>query len=93
MKNKIINFIKKKNKKPIVLLTAYSKSISKILDKYCDSILVGDSLANTLYGMKNTHEITLDMMINHAKSVKLGIKKSLLIVDLPKNTYTNNKIA
>ena len=80
-----------KGKSPIVCLTSYSKALSKILDKYCDLILVGDSLANVLYGMKNTHKVTLDMMINHAISVRLGTKKSLLVVDMPKNTY-NNKV-
>ena len=70
MKTKIKNFLNKKNKKKIVCLTSYSKSISRILDKYCDLILVGDSLANVLYGMKNTHNLKLDTMINHAKSVQ-----------------------
>jgi 3-methyl-2-oxobutanoate hydroxymethyltransferase len=93
MLKKIKNFIKKKGTTPIVCLTAYSKNFSRILDNYCDAILVGDSLANVLYGMKNTHKITLDMMINHACSVKQGVKNSLLIVDMPKGTYTNNKNA
>ena len=55
MKQKIKNFLNKKKKEKIVCLTSYSKSISKVLDKYCDLILVGDSLANVLYGMKTTH--------------------------------------
>ena len=44
-------------KKKIVCLTSYSKSISRILDKHCDIILVGDSLENVLYGMKTTHNL------------------------------------
>ena len=75
------------------MLTAYSHIFSRILDKYCDAILVGDSLANTLYGMSNTHQINLDMMINHAKSARQGIKKSLMVVDLPINTYKSVKTA
>ena len=70
-------------------MTSYSKSISKILDKYCDLILVGDSLANVLYGNKTTHELKLQTMINHAKSVTLGAKKSLVVVDMPKGSYKN----
>ena len=93
MKTKIKNFLNKKNKKKIVCLTSYSKSISRILDKYCDLILVGDSLANVLYGMKNTHNLKLDTIINHAKSVKLGTKKSLFVVDMPKDSYKNPKQA
>ena len=86
MRSKILSFVKNKNKK-ITCLTAYSKTTAKILDKYCDLVLVGDSLANVLYGMKNTHNLSLDTIINHAKSVKLGIKRSLFVVDMPKGSY------
>ena len=87
MSLKIKNFLNKKNKRKIICLTAYSKSIAKILDTQCDLVLVGDSLANVLYGMKNTHNLSLDTMINHAKAVRRGIKKSLLVVDMPKDSY------
>ena len=56
-------------------------------------ILVGDSLANVVYGMKNTHNLKLETMINHGKSVKLGAKKSLVVVDMPKDSYSNPKQA
>jgi len=93
MNKKIKAIINKKNKTQIVSLTAYSKNIAKILDKYCDIILVGDSMANVLYGHKNTHKINLKNIIQHTLSVKLGVKKSLLVVDLPKGTYKNEKSA
>ena len=93
MNKKIRNIIRKKNKSKIVSLTAYSKSISKILDKYCDIVLVGDSMANVLYGLENTHKISLENIIQHTKSVKKGVKKSLLVVDMPKGTYTNKTTA
>ena len=93
MEAKIKKFLNKKNKKKIVCLTSYSKSVSKILDKYCDLILVGDSLANVLYGNKTTHDLKLQTMINHAKSVSLGVKKSLVVVDMPKDSYKNPKQA
>ena len=89
MNKKIKKIISKKNKSNIVSLTAYSKSISKILDRHCDIILVGDSMANVLYGFQNTHEITLENIIEHAISVKKGVKKSLLVVDMPIGTYSN----
>ena len=76
MNKKIKNILLKKNKTKIVSLTAYSKNIEKILDNYCDIILVGDSMANVLYGLKNTHEITLNNIIQHTVSVKKGVKKS-----------------
>ena len=86
---KIKKIIEKKSKSKIVSLTAYSKNIAQILDKYVDIILVGDSMANVLYGLKNTHKITLDNIIQHTLSVKRGVKKSLLVVDMPKGTYKN----
>lgn len=86
---KIKKIIEKKSKSKIVSLTAYSKNIAEILDKYVDIILVGDSMANVLYGLKNTHKITLDNIIQHTLSVKRGVKKSLLVVDMPKGTYKN----
>ena len=93
MIKKIKKILKKKNKSKIVCLTAYSKNIAKILDNYVDIILVGDSMANVLYGHKNTHKIDLKNIIQHTLSVKMGIKKSLLVVDLPKGTYRNEKSA
>ena len=92
-KIKIKNILKKKGKKPIVCLTAYSKPVAEILDKYCDIILVGDSVGMVLYGMKDTKKITLNTMIEHAKSVKLGSKRSLIVVDMPFQTYSNKEIA
>ena len=93
MKSKIIQFINKKNKSKIISLTAYSKNIATIIDKHCDLILVGDSLGSVLYNYSSTKKVTLDMMIEHSKSVRLGVKKSLLVVDMPHNTYRNPKEA
>ncbi len=93
MNKKIKKIINKKNKAKIVSLTAYSKNIAKILDKYVDIVLVGDSVANVLYAQNNTHQITLDNIIQHTKSVKKGVKKSLLVVDMPKGTYNSSKQA
>jgi len=91
--NKINNFLQKKNKSKIVCLTAYSKNIASILDNYCDLVLVGDSLGSVLYNYKSTREVSIDTMIEHSKSVKLGIKKSLMVVDMPHNTYRSSKEA
>jgi len=93
MNRKIQKILLKKNKSKIVSLTAYSKSIAKILDNHCDIILVGDSMANVLYGHKNTHKLSLDNIIQHSESVKMGIKNSLFVVDMPKGSYDNVKSA
>ena len=83
-----INKLKsKKNRSKIVCLTAYSKNIAEEIDKYTDLILVGDSLGSVLYNYNTTRKVTLNMMIEHSKSVRLGISKSLMIVDMPYNTY------
>ena len=93
MKKKILNIINKKNRSKIVSLTAYSKNIASILDDICDIVLVGDSLGSVLYNYKSTREVTLNTMIEHSKSVRMGIKKSLMVVDMPHNTYRNPKEA
>ena len=94
MKNrKIREIFKRKNKNPIVCLTAYSKTIAEILDKYCDIVLVGDSLGMVLYGMKTTKEVKIETMILHGKAVKNSTKRSLIVCDMPYKTYTNKFIA
>tara|TARA_Y100001935_G_scaffold226642_1_gene204420 strand:- start:26 stop:796 length:771 start_codon:yes stop_codon:yes gene_type:complete len=90
---KFKKLIAKKNKTKIVSLTAYSKNFASILDNHCDIILVGDSLGSVLYNYKSTREVSLDMMIEHSKSVRMGIKKALMVVDMPYNTYRNSKEA
>ena len=93
MNNKIKKLLKKKNKSKIICLTAYSKNIASILDKHCDLVLVGDSLGSVLYNYKSTREVSFNSMIEHSKSVKLGVRKSLMVVDMPFNTYRNSKEA
>ena len=93
MNKKIKKILNKKNKSKIICLTAYSKNIASILDKHCDLILVGDSLSSVVYNYKSTKEVTLDVMINHSKSVRFGVKKSLMVVDMPYKTYRNSKEA
>ena len=84
---KIKEIIKKKNRSKIVCLTAYSKNIAEEVDKYVDITLVGDSLGSVLYNYSSTKKVTLTEMINHSKSVRMGIKKSLMVVDMPYKTY------
>jgi len=93
MNKKIKKIIHKKNKSKIVCLTAYSKKMASIIDQDCDIVLVGDSVANVIYGMPNTHKIELNTIINHAKAVRQGIKNSLMIIDMPKGTYKNENQA
>ena len=93
MNNKIKKIIKKKSKSKIICLTAYSKNIAEIIDNHADIVLVGDSLGSVLYNYDTTRKVTLSMMIEHTKSVRMGVKKSLLVIDLPYNTYRNKSEA
>ena len=87
MISKISKIKSLKRRSKIVCLTAYSKNIAQTIDRYTDIILVGDSLGSTLYNFKSTRSVTLEMMIRHSKSVRQGIADSLMVVDMPYNTY------
>ena len=89
----IKNILEKKGKDPIACLTAYSKPMTEIIDKYCDIILVGDSVGMVLYGMKTTRGVKIETMILHGKVVKSSVKRSLVVFDMPYKTYSNKFIA
>ena len=89
MINKIKKIILKKNKSKIICLTSYSKNFASIIDKHSDIILVGDSLGSVLYNYNTTRKVTLNNMIEHSKSVRMGVNKSLMVVDMPFESYRN----
>ena len=93
MRNTVKKIQLLKNKRPFSCLTAYSSSIAKIVDQHVDVILVGDSVGNVVYGMKNTRSVTLEMMKNHGKAVFESSEKAFTIIDMPYNTYQNSKQA
>ena len=93
MLQKIKKIISKKNKKKIICLTAYSKNFATEIHKHVDIILVGDSLGSVLYNYNTTRKVTLKNIIEHSKSVRMGIKKSLMVVDMPYKTFLNKKEA
>ena len=93
MISKIKKILNKKNKSKIICLTSYSKNIAEAIDPYTDIILVGDSLGSVLYSYSTTRDVNLSQMIEHSKSARLGIKNSLMVVDMPYRTYRNKKIA
>ena len=93
MNIKIKKILNKKNKLKIICLTAYSKNFAEEVDKYADITLVGDSLGSVLYNYNSTKKVTLTNMIDHSRSVRMGVKKSLMVVDMPYNTYKSNSSA
>jgi len=80
-----------KGERPIVMLTAYTAPIAKLLDPHCDVLLVGDSLGMVIYGYDSSVQVTLDMMINHGQAVMRGSKEACVIVDLPFGSYQESK--
>ena len=80
-----------KEKKRLVCLTAYTAPMAELIDKFTDIILVGDSLGPVLYGYKSTREVSLEMIINHAKAVVKKSKTSFVVVDMPYGTYEHSK--
>lgn len=72
---------------PIVALTAYTMRTAQLLDAHCDILLVGDSLAQVIYGLPSTIPVTLEMMANHAAAVVRGSHHALVVVDMPFGSY------
>jgi hypothetical protein len=72
----------------LVVVTAYDSLFGKLVDESgVDAVLVGDSLGNLLAGFESTLPVTLDQMVYHARSTRAGVKRALLIVDMPFLTY------
>ncbi|MCM1076964.1 MAG: 3-methyl-2-oxobutanoate hydroxymethyltransferase [Bacteroides sp.] len=75
----------------IAMLTAYDYSMARLIDDAgMDAILVGDSAANVMAGHATTLPITLDQMIYHAQCVSRGVKRALVVCDMPFGTYQGN---
>lgn len=80
-------FRARKRQEPLVMLTAYTARMAELLDPHCDALLVGDSLAQTIYGLPSTVPVTLDMMIAHGAAVVRGSRRALIVVDMPFGSY------
>jgi 3-methyl-2-oxobutanoate hydroxymethyltransferase len=72
---------------PIVCLTSYHAHTARIVDRYCDVILVGDSLGMVMHGLETTVPVTLDMMILQGHAVMRGSARALVVVDMPFGSY------
>ena len=77
----------KKGIEPIVSLTSYHAHTAAIADKYCDFLLVGDSLGMVMHGYETTVPVPLELMIMHGRAVVRGARRSLVVVDMPFGTY------
>jgi len=78
----------KRDGKKIVVVTAYDVLFAKLVDSAgVDMVLVGDSLGNVVAGFDTTLPLTVDQMIYHGAAVRRGVKRALLVVDMPFLSY------
>jgi len=86
----VLSAMKLKGEK-ITMLTAYDYSMARIIDNAgIEVILVGDSASNVMAGYETTLPITLNEMINYAAAVVRGVKRALVVVDMPFGSYQGN---
>jgi 3-methyl-2-oxobutanoate hydroxymethyltransferase len=81
----------RKGGEPIVCLTSYHAHTARLVDRYCDVILVGDSLGMVMHGFETTVPVTLDMMILQGHAVMRGSRRALVVVDMPFGSYEQSK--
>lgn len=82
----------KEQKRKISVLTAWDYGLAQILDETgVDVLLVGDSLAMTVLGHETTLPLSLEAMLHHAAAVKRGVKRALVVCDLPFLTYQESE--
>jgi len=81
----------RKRGEPIVCLTSYHAHTARLVDKYCDVVLVGDSLGMVMHGFETTLPVTLDMMILQGHAVMRGSKHALVVIDMPFGSYEQSK--
>jgi len=72
----------------ISVLTAYDYPTAVLMDEAgVDAVLVGDSMGNVIMGMENTLGVTMDMMFHHVRMVRRGVKRAMVIADMPYLSY------
>lgn len=72
---------------PLVVLTAYSTPVARLVDAHCDITLVGDSVGMVIHGMPSTLGVTLEMMILHGRAVVRGAQRAMPVIDMPFGSY------
>jgi 3-methyl-2-oxobutanoate hydroxymethyltransferase len=72
----------------IVMVAAYDYPSARMLDEAgVEAILVGDSVGNVILGYRDTLPVTMDEMIHHTKAVARGVRRALVVGDMPFMSY------
>jgi 3-methyl-2-oxobutanoate hydroxymethyltransferase len=77
----------RKGQVPLVVLTAYTTPMARLVDAHCDMALVGDSLGMVLHGLPSTLGVTMEMMILHGRAVMRGLTRAMAVIDMPFGSY------
>ncbi len=76
---------------PLVVLTAYTTPIARLVDPHCDIVLVGDSVGMVLHGLPSTLPVPMEMMLMHGQAVARGISHAMLVIDMPFGSYEESR--
>lgn len=76
---------------PLVVLTAYSTPVARLVDAHCDIVLVGDSVGMVVHGLDSTLGVTMEMMILHGKAVARGLRRAMMVIDMPFGSYEESR--
>ena len=77
----------RKGQAPLVVLTAYTTPMARLVDAHCDIALVGDSVGMVLHGLPSTLGVTMEMMILHGRAVTRGLSRAMAVIDMPFGSY------
>ena len=79
---------KKERREKVVMITCYDEPSARLLDQAeVDILFVGDSVGNNVLGYPSTIPVSMDEMLHHAKAVRRGVQRGLMLVDMPFMSY------
>ena len=81
----------RKGEAPLVVLTAYTTPIARLVDPHCDMVLVGDSVGMVLHGLPSTLHVTMEMMVLHGQAVTRGLSRAMMVIDMPFSSYEEGR--
>lgn len=81
------DILARKGDVPLVVLTAYTTPVARLVDPHCDMVLVGDSVGMVLHGLPSTLPVPLEMMVMHGQAVARGLTRAMMVIDMPFGSY------